>query len=86
MPNQEAPTHGILSVWHSFCNKFPSGIPQMRKKILIVEDIPVLIHILLLEVQRLGYETILASNGEEAVEIQTSKGCPRGLGTLTSLR
>ena len=41
----------------------------MRKKILIVEDIPGLIHILQLEVQRLGYETILASNGEEAVEM-----------------
>jgi len=41
----------------------------MRKKILIVEDIPGLIHILELEVQRLGYETILASNGEEAVEM-----------------
>ena len=54
MPNQEAPKHGILSVWHSFCNKFPSGSPQMRKKILIVEDIPGLIHILLLEVQRLA--------------------------------
>jgi len=40
----------------------------MRKKILIVEDIPALIHILELEVQRLGYETILANNGEEAVE------------------
>jgi len=41
----------------------------MRKKILIVEDIPGLIHILELEVQRLGYETILANNGEEAVEM-----------------
>jgi two-component system cell cycle response regulator len=41
----------------------------MRKKILIVEDIPALIHILELEVQRLGYETILANNGEEAVEM-----------------
>ncbi len=41
----------------------------MRKKILIVEDIPGLIHILQLEVQRLGYETILASNGAEAVEM-----------------
>jgi len=41
----------------------------MKKKILIVEDIPGLIHILQLEVQRLGYETILASNGEEAVEM-----------------
>ncbi len=41
----------------------------MRKKILIVEDIPGLIHILELEVQRLGYETILANNGQEAVEM-----------------
>ncbi len=41
----------------------------MRKKILIVEDVPGLIHILELEVQRLGYETILASNGEEAVQM-----------------
>jgi two-component system cell cycle response regulator len=41
----------------------------MRKKILIVEDIPALIHILELEVQRLGYETILANNGEKAVEM-----------------
>ncbi len=41
----------------------------MKRKILIVEDIPGLIHILQLEVQRLGYETILASNGEEAVEL-----------------
>ena len=41
----------------------------MRKKILIVEDIPGLIHILQLEVQRLGYETILASNGKESVEM-----------------
>ncbi len=41
----------------------------MKRKILIVEDIPGLIHILQLEVQRLGYETILASNGEEAVEV-----------------
>jgi len=41
----------------------------MRKKILIVEDIPGLIHILELEVQRLGYETILANNGEEAVKM-----------------
>ncbi len=41
----------------------------MKRKILIVEDIPGLIHILQLEVQRLGYETILASNGEEAVEM-----------------
>ncbi len=45
----------------------------MRKKILIVEDIPGLIHILQLEVQRLGYETILASNGQEAVEIATAQ-------------
>ncbi len=45
----------------------------MRKKILIVEDIPGLIHILLLEVQRLGYETILASNGEEAVEMAAAQ-------------
>ncbi len=45
----------------------------MRKKILIVEDIPALIHILQLEVQRLGYETILASNGEKAVEIATAQ-------------
>jgi CheY-like chemotaxis protein len=41
----------------------------MKRKVLIVEDIPGLIHILQLEVQRLGYETILASNGEEAVEM-----------------
>ena len=41
----------------------------MKRKILIVEDIPGLIHILQLEVQRLGYETLLASNGEEAVEM-----------------
>ena len=41
----------------------------MKRKVLIVEDIPGLIHILQLEVQRLGYETILASNGEEAVEL-----------------
>ena len=42
--------------------------PPIRKKILIVEDVTGLLHILQLEVQRLGYETILASNGEEAVE------------------
>ena len=41
----------------------------MRTKILIVEDNPDLIHILQFEVQRLGYETILASNGEEAVDM-----------------
>ena len=45
----------------------------MRKKILIVEDIPGLIHILQLEVQRLGYETILASSGEEAVEMAAAQ-------------
>jgi len=45
----------------------------MRKKILIVEDIPGLIHILQLEVQRLGYETILASNGKEAVEMAAAQ-------------
>ena len=45
----------------------------MRKKILIVEDIPGLIHILQLEVQRLGYETLLASNGEEAVEMAVAQ-------------
>ncbi len=38
-----------------------------------MEDIPGLIHILQLEVQRLGYETILASNGEEAVEMADSQ-------------
>jgi len=45
----------------------------MRTKILIVEDIPGLIHILQLEVQRLGYETVLASNGEEAVEMAAAQ-------------
>ena len=41
----------------------------LRKKILIAEDVPGLIHILQLEVERLGYETLLAKNGKEAVEM-----------------
>ena len=62
-----------ITAWYSFCDKFPPGGPHMRNKILIAEDIPGLIHILQLEVQRLGYETILASNGQEAVEIATAQ-------------
>lgn len=45
----------------------------IRKKILIAEDVPGLIHILELEVQRLGYETILAKNGEEAMEMASAQ-------------
>ena len=45
----------------------------IRKKILIAEDVPGLIHILELEVHRLGYETILAKNGQEAIELASAQ-------------
>ncbi len=43
--------------------------PPIKKKILIAEDVEGLIHILELEVHRLGFETILAKNGKDAVEM-----------------
>ena len=45
----------------------------MKKKILIVEDNRDLREILQLHVENLGYDTILAVNGKEAVDLATSQ-------------
>jgi len=45
----------------------------MKIKILIVEDIPVVIHILQTEVEELGYSSILARNGREGVDLADAK-------------
>jgi len=45
----------------------------MKNKILIVEDIPVVIHILQTEVEELGYSSILAHNGKEGVDMADAK-------------
>ena len=45
----------------------------MKKKILIVEDNPDLREILQFHVDNLGYDTILAVNGKEAVDLATSQ-------------
>ena len=45
----------------------------MKNKILIVEDIPVVSHILQTEVEELGYSSILARNGREGVDMADAK-------------
>ena len=45
----------------------------MKKKILIVEDNTDLRDILQLHIENLGYDTILAVNGKEAVDLATSQ-------------
>ncbi len=42
---------------------------HLRKKILIVEDNPDLVDVLRLQVNELGYESIVAMNGREAVDM-----------------
>ncbi len=44
----------------------------MKKKILIVDDNPDLCHILQTHLELLGYDSILAVNGKEAVDLATS--------------
>ena len=44
----------------------------MKKKILIVDDNPDLCHILQVHLELLGYDSILAVNGKEAVDLATS--------------
>lgn len=45
----------------------------MDKKILIVEDIPDILQILRIEVRELGYQTLVARNGKEAVKMASSE-------------
>jgi len=45
----------------------------MKQKILIVEDNPDLISILQLQLKIQGYETILAVNGKQAVDMATAQ-------------
>jgi len=45
----------------------------MKKKILIVDDNPDLIFILQLQLKNQGYETILAVNGKQAVDMTTAQ-------------
>ncbi len=45
----------------------------MRKKILIAEDNPDLIHILHLQLKNQGYDTVQAMNGKQAVDIATAQ-------------
>ena len=45
----------------------------MKNKILIVEDIPVVSHILQTEVEELGYSSFLARNGREGVDMADAK-------------
>ncbi len=45
----------------------------MKKKILIVDDNPDLIFIVQLQLKVQGYETILAANGRQAVDIATAQ-------------
>jgi CheY-like chemotaxis protein len=40
----------------------------MPKKILLVEDHPATIEVMVLELEYLGYESIVAENGEEGIE------------------
>jgi CheY-like chemotaxis protein len=46
---------------------------RTRKKILIVDDDLDLCHILQTVLDRLGYDTVLAVNGKEAVDLATSQ-------------
>ncbi len=46
---------------------------QMKKKILIVDDNPDLIYLLQRLVQLVGYDFIVATNGNQAVEIATAQ-------------
>ena len=45
----------------------------MSKKILIVDDDPDLCHILQVHFELLGYDSILAVNGQEAVDMATTR-------------
>ncbi len=45
----------------------------MKKKILIVEDDQDLRHVLQVHLELLGYDSILAVNGKEAVDLATSQ-------------
>ena len=45
----------------------------MKKKILIVEDDRDLCHIVQMHLELLGYDSILAVNGKEAVDLATSQ-------------
>ncbi len=46
---------------------------RTRKKILIVDDDPDLCHILQTVFEHLGYDSVLAVNGKEAVDLATSQ-------------
>jgi len=48
-------------------------LPQMKKKILIVDDHRDLIYILQKQVESLGYDFILATNGKQAVDMTTTE-------------
>ena len=45
----------------------------MKKRILLVEDEPGNIDVMRLELEALGYEVTVATNGREAVEMATAK-------------
>ena len=47
--------------------------PQVKKKILIVEDNLDLIYILQKQVASLGYDSIVATNGKQAVDMTTAE-------------
>ena len=72
MPGQETPKNSTPTVWHSFCHKFPPGSPQMKKKILIVDDDLDMLN-LYQAVFRGNFEAILATNGKEAVDLAVAE-------------
>ncbi len=45
----------------------------MKKRILLVEDEPGNIDVMRLELEALGYEVAVATNGREAVEMATAE-------------
>ena len=62
----------LVTAWHPFCDPFPRKRPQMKKKILIVEDNQELIKVLRLLLKK-SYEVYLALNGEQGVAMATTK-------------
>ena len=62
----------LVTAWHPFCDPFLRKRPQMKKKILIVEDNQELIKVLRLLLKK-SYEVYLALNGEQGVAMATTK-------------
>ena len=62
----------LVTAWHPFCNPYSRKRPQMKKRILIVEDNQELIKVLRLLLKK-SYEVYLALNGEQGVAMATTK-------------